>query len=42
MRFWLRTHRVLAALVWATLSLAAAEGLLVYYYLNSWFIMPLL
>ena len=42
MSLWLRSHRILATLLWTALALAAAEGLALYYYLNSWFIMPLL
>jgi hypothetical protein len=42
MRIWLRGHRVVAALLWATLSLAATEGVLLLYYLNSWLTLPLL
>jgi hypothetical protein len=42
MRFWVRTHRFAAVLLFTVLAMAAAEGLLVYYYLSSWFILPLL
>jgi hypothetical protein len=42
MRTWIRHHRIAAALLWTVLAVAATEGLLLYYYLNSWFIMPLL
>ena len=42
MRRWLRTHRIAAVALWTALALAAAEGVLVYYYLSSWFILPLL
>jgi hypothetical protein len=39
---WLRSHRIAAAALWTVLALAAVEGLLVYHYLNNWFILPLL
>jgi hypothetical protein len=42
MRIWLRRHRVVAALLWAALALAGAEGVLLLYYLNSWLTLPLL
>jgi hypothetical protein len=42
MRVWLRRHRVAAALVWAALTLAAAEAILLAYYLDSWLTLPLL
>ena len=41
-RRWLGAHRVVAAALWSVLALAAAETILVYHYLNSWFILPLL
>jgi hypothetical protein len=40
MRTWLRRHRIIATLLWAALALAATEGILVYYYLNSWVTLP--
>jgi hypothetical protein len=42
MRRWFRAHRIAAAALWTVLALVAAEGILVFYYLNSWFILPLL
>jgi hypothetical protein len=42
MRVWLGRHRVAAALLWAALTLAAAEGFLLVYYLDSWLTLPLL
>lgn len=42
MRLWLRKHRTAVALLWTGLALAATEGFLLYYYLTSWFIMPVL
>jgi hypothetical protein len=42
MRRWLRTHRIVAIALWIVLALAATEGVLVYHYLTSWFILPLL
>jgi hypothetical protein len=42
MRSWIRRHRALALLLWTALALAVTEGLLVVYYLNSWFTLPLL
>lgn len=42
MRIPFLPHRVLTALLLAALALAATEGLLVLYYLNSWLTLPLL
>ena len=42
MRIGLRRHRVIAALLWAALALAATEGVLLFYYLDSWLTLPLL
>lgn len=41
MKTWLRTHRVISALIWSALALAATECALVLYYLNSWLTLPL-
>jgi len=40
MRTWLRAHRIVARLLWTILTLAAVEGVLLYYYLNSWATLP--
>jgi len=42
MRIRLRRHRVVVALLWAALTLAATEGVLLLYYLDSWLTLPLL
>jgi hypothetical protein len=42
MRSWSNRHPIAAALAAAAALLAAVEGILVCYYLNSWFTMPLL
>jgi phage shock protein PspC (stress-responsive transcriptional regulator) len=42
MRTWLRRHRIVARLLWAALVLAASEGFLLVYYLDSWLTLPLL
>jgi len=42
MRNWLRRHCVVAAVLWAALALAATEGVLLLYYLDSWLTLPLL
>jgi hypothetical protein len=42
MRLWLRRHRVVAALLWTAVALAAAEGALLLYYLDSWVTLPVL
>ena len=41
MRIWFRRRRI-AAFFWAVLALAATEGSLLLYYLNSWLTLPLL
>jgi hypothetical protein len=41
-RTFSRRHPIAAMLLGTVLVLAAAEGLLLCYYLNSWFTMPLL
>jgi cytochrome bd-type quinol oxidase subunit 1 len=42
MRGWLRRHRVFATVLWTFVALAATEGALLLYYLNSWLTMPVL
>jgi hypothetical protein len=42
MRLWLRRHRIVAALLWALLTLSAIEGGLLFYYLSSWVTLPTL
>jgi hypothetical protein len=39
---WLRRHGVFSTLLWAVLALAAAESVLLFYYLSSWLTLPLL
>ena len=41
MRIWFRRHRVVAALLFATLALAGTAGI-VLYYLDSWLTLPVL
>jgi len=41
MRNWIRRHRVVAGLLWTALVLAATEGFLLFYYLDSWLTLPL-
>jgi hypothetical protein len=41
MRIWLRRHRIVAALLFATLALAGTAGVLLYY-LDSWLSLPVL
>ena len=41
MRIWFRNHSVVAALLWTASALAAIEGILLIYYLNSWLTLPL-
>ncbi len=36
----LRRHRIIATLLWTALALATVEGILLYYYLNSWMTLP--
>jgi hypothetical protein len=36
MRAWLNRHRLAAVLLGVPLALAATEGILLLYYLNSW------
>ena len=38
---WIRRHPIASKLVGALLALAALEGGLMYYYLNSWLTLPL-
>jgi hypothetical protein len=40
MRPWLHKHRVVTAVLWAALALATIEGILVFYYLDSWVTLP--
>ena len=42
MRIWIRSHRAVSTLLGTVLALAAAEGAVVVYYLNSWFTLVLL
>jgi hypothetical protein len=42
MRTWFRKHRVVAVLLGTASALAAIEGILLVYYLNSWLTLPLL
>lgn len=42
MSHWVRKHRFITAILSAMVALGAAEAVLVYYYLSSWFILPLL
>jgi len=42
MRIWLRTHRIMARLLWAVLALVATEALLLLSYLSAWLTLPLL
>jgi hypothetical protein len=41
MRIWLRTHRVVTALLLVALALAGTAGIFLYY-LDSWLTLPLL
>jgi hypothetical protein len=41
MRIWLRRHRIVATLLFATLALAGTAGVLLYY-LDSWLTLPVL
>ena len=41
MQSWLRRHRVVAALLWAAVTLVATVGGLLIYYLDSWLTLPL-
>ncbi|HEY2013838.1 MAG TPA: hypothetical protein VGH38_10080 [Bryobacteraceae bacterium] len=41
MRAWFGRHRVVFALLWAAVVLAATEGFLLIYYFNSWLTLPL-
>ena len=40
MRSRLRRHRIIVALLWIALAVATTEGILLYYYLNSWMTLP--
>jgi hypothetical protein len=42
MRTWSRKHPLVATVVGTVVALAAVEAILVCYFLNSWFTMPLL
>jgi hypothetical protein len=42
MRPWLHKHRIVTGLIWTVQALGAIEGVLVFYYLSSWVILPTL
>jgi len=42
MSTWIRKHHFVAVLLWTVLALGATEGILLFYYLNSWLTLPTL
>ncbi len=42
MRYWFRKRPLVATFLLTLLTLAAAEGILLFYYLSSWLTLPLL